>query len=111
MKAISKALGFVVLTLAVLSCSMIGKLAEKQLDKGLSTQKADSLWSDVPRMDGLNDSPTEDLPLTIKLVYAWLRQYGAQLGQELEKRLHRLDILQIQGQRRRTSRISILPKK
>ncbi len=67
MKNLSKALGFVVLILAVLSCSMVGKLAEKQLDKGLSTQKADSLWSDVPRMDGLNDSPTEDLPLTVKL--------------------------------------------
>jgi hypothetical protein len=67
MKTITKALVFVVLILAVLSCSMVGKLAEKQLDKGLTTQKADSLWSDVPRMDGLNDSPTEDLPLTIKL--------------------------------------------
>lgn len=67
MKSLTKVLGFIVLTLAVLSCSMVGRLAEKQLDKGLNTQKADSLWSDVPRMDGLNDSPTEDLPLTIKL--------------------------------------------
>ena len=67
MKNLTKAGGFIVLILAVLSCSMVGKLAEKQLDKGLNTQKADSLWSDVPRMDGLNDSPTEDLPLTIKL--------------------------------------------
>jgi len=68
MKLIARSLGFVILIGAVLGCSMIGKIAEKQLDKGLSTQKADSLWTDVPRMDGLNDSPTEDLPLTIKLV-------------------------------------------
>lgn len=68
MKHIPKAAGFAVLMIAVLSCSLVGKLAEKGLDKGLNTQRADSLWDDVPRMDGLNDSPTEDLPMTIKLV-------------------------------------------
>ncbi len=67
MKTITTSLGFLVLIMAVAGCSMIGKLAEKGLDKGLNTQKADSLWPDVPRMDGLNDSPSEDLPLTIKL--------------------------------------------
>jgi hypothetical protein len=68
MKHIAKAAGFAVLMIAVLSCSLAGKLAQKGLDKGLNTHRADSLWDDVPRMDGLNDSPTEDLPVTIKLV-------------------------------------------
>lgn len=68
MKHITKIVIFAILTLAVLSCSLAGKLVEKGLDKGLNTQRAGSLWSDVPRMDGLNDSPTEDLPMTIKLV-------------------------------------------
>jgi hypothetical protein len=68
MKTIARSLGFVILIAAALGCSMIGRLAEKQIDKGLSTQKADSLWSDVPRMDGLNDSPMDDLPLAVKLV-------------------------------------------
>lgn len=68
MKHLFKAAGFLILILAVLSCGLAGKLAEKSLDKGLNTQRASSLWSDVPKMDGLNDSPTEDLPLTVKLV-------------------------------------------
>jgi hypothetical protein len=68
MKHIAKAAVFAILTIAVLSCSLAGKLVEKGLDKGLNTQRASSLWTDVPRMDGLNDSPTEDLPMTIKLV-------------------------------------------
>jgi hypothetical protein len=65
---ITKAAGFGILIFFVLSCSLAGKLAEKGLDKGLNAQRATSLWSDVPRMDGLNDSPTEDLPVTIKLI-------------------------------------------
>ena len=68
MKNITKAAGFGILILSVLSCSLAGKFAEKSLDKELNTHRADSLWDDVPRMDGLNDSPTEDLPITIKLV-------------------------------------------
>lgn len=68
MKNIAKAAGFFILILSVLSCSLAGKLAEKGLDKELNTQRAGSLWTDVPKMDGLNDSPTEDLPITIKLV-------------------------------------------
>ncbi|MEP6945812.1 MAG: hypothetical protein ABJA02_07840 [Acidobacteriota bacterium] len=68
MNYIYKAAGFGVLIIAVLSCSLAGKLVEKGLDKGLNTKRAGSLWSDVPQMDGLNDSPTEDLPMTIKLV-------------------------------------------
>lgn len=68
MRNIIKAGGFITLILAVLSCSLAGKLAEKGLDKGLNTQRVGSLWSDVPPMDGLNDSPTDDLPLTVKLV-------------------------------------------
>lgn len=68
MKQITKAAVFAILTIVVLSCSLAGKLVEKGLDKGLNTQRASSLWSDVPRMDGLNDSPTEDLPMTVKLV-------------------------------------------
>ena len=68
MKNIVKAASFVILILSVLSCGLAGKLIDKGLDKGLNTQRASSLWDDVPRMDGLNDSPTEDLPVTIKLV-------------------------------------------
>jgi hypothetical protein len=68
MKLIAKAAGFAILIVAVLSCSLAGRLVEKGLDKGLNTQRASSLWGDIPRMDGLNDSPTEDLPMTIKLV-------------------------------------------
>ena len=68
MKNLFKAAAFAVLFLAVLSCGLVGKLAEKGLDKGLNTQRASSLWTDVPKMDGLNDSPTEDLPITVKLV-------------------------------------------
>jgi len=68
MKNIASAAGFAVLMLSVLSCGLVGNLAQKGLDKELNTQRASSLWSDVPRMDGLNDSPTEDLPITIKLV-------------------------------------------
>jgi hypothetical protein len=52
----------------VMSCGLVGKLAEKGIDKALNTQRVGQLWSDVPRMDGLNDSPTEDLPVAIKLV-------------------------------------------
>ena len=69
MKILARSLGFLILILAVLGCSMYRQAwPRSNLDKGLNTQRADSLWSDVPRMDGLNDSPTEDLPLTIKLV-------------------------------------------
>ncbi|MBV9242998.1 MAG: hypothetical protein JO314_13420 [Acidobacteria bacterium] len=68
MKVVTKVLGFVILIVAVLGCSMIGKIAEKQIDKGLNMQRTDALWPDVPRMDGLNDSPTEDLPLAVKLI-------------------------------------------
>lgn len=68
MKYIFKAAVFAILIFAVLSCNLAGKLVEKGLDKGLNIQRASSLWGDVPRMDGLNDSPTEDLPVTIKLV-------------------------------------------
>ena len=68
MKYIAKSACFGILILTVLSCSLAGKLAQKGLDKELNTKRADSLWSDVPRMDGLNDSPTEDLPMTIKLI-------------------------------------------
>ncbi len=68
MKYITKAVVFAILTAAVLSCSLAGKLVQKGLDKELNTKRAGSLWTDVPRMDGLDDSPTEDLPITIKLV-------------------------------------------
>ena len=68
MKNISAIASLCVLIFCVISCSLAGKLAEKGLDKALNTQRVGSLWSDVPRMDGLNDSPTEDLPVTIKLV-------------------------------------------
>ena len=68
MKNIASAAGFAILMFSVLSCGLVGNLAQKGLDKELNTKRADSLWSDVPRMDGLNDSPTEDLPITIKLV-------------------------------------------
>lgn len=68
MNNLMKAAGFGVLILAVLSCSLAGKLLEKQIDKGFDGHRAGSLWTDVPRMDGLNDSPTEDLPVTVKLV-------------------------------------------
>jgi len=68
MKFIAKSACFGILFLVVMSCSLVGKLAEKGLDKELNTKRADALWTDVPKMDGLDDSPTEDLPITIKLV-------------------------------------------
>ena len=68
MKNITAILAFSVLIVFVMSCGLAGRLAEKGIDKALNTQRVGSLWSDVPRMDGLNDSPTEDLRVTIKLV-------------------------------------------
>jgi hypothetical protein len=68
MKFIAKSACFGILFLVVMSCSLVGKLAEKGIDKELNTKRADALWTDVPKMDGLGDSPTEDLPITIKLV-------------------------------------------
>lgn len=68
MKNIIAIAAFCVLIFYVMSCGLAGKLLNKGLDKELNTQRVGSLWSDVPRMDGLNDSPTEDLPVTIKLV-------------------------------------------
>jgi hypothetical protein len=67
MKHITKAAAFAVLITAVLSCSLAGKLVEKGIDKGLNTERANALWADVPLMAGLVDSPTEELPVTIKL--------------------------------------------
>ena len=72
MKVISKALGAIVLIFAVLSCSSIGRLAEKQvakqLDKGMKTNKVDSLWQDVPKMDGLGESLNDQLPLAVNVI-------------------------------------------
>ena len=68
MKNLTAVLVFVVLIFCVMSCGLAGKLAEKGLDKELDTHRAGSLWDDVPRMDGLDDSPTEDLPVAIRLV-------------------------------------------
>lgn len=67
MKHIVKLASFAILMFAILSCSLAGRMVEKGLDKGMNTQRASALWSDVPRMDGLDDSPTEDLPLAVKL--------------------------------------------
>lgn len=67
MKYVTKFAGIGVLFLAVISCSLAGRLAEKGLDKTLNAKRVDSLWSDVPRMDGLNVSPTEEMPLAAKL--------------------------------------------
>jgi len=67
MKDLMKASGFAILILAVMSCGLAGKLVEKGLDPSLDTKRASSLWSDVPRMDGFNDSLEDDMPIAAKL--------------------------------------------
>lgn len=67
MKHVTRSASFGVLLLAVLSCSLAGRFAKQQISKTLNTKRADSLWSDVPRMDGLDDSPSEDLPVAVQL--------------------------------------------
>jgi hypothetical protein len=54
---------FCVFGLAVMSCSLAGKF----IGGGPDMTRANELWSDVPRMDGLSPSDME-LPLTIKLI-------------------------------------------
>jgi hypothetical protein len=63
MKKISKALAFIVLAVAVMSCGLISRFTNVWLDM----TKTDVLWSDVPPMDGLDHSVME-LPLPIKLM-------------------------------------------
>ena len=52
-----------VLLLAVMSCSLVDKFASG----GQEMTKVGELWSDVPRMDGLNPSEVE-MPIGVKLV-------------------------------------------
>jgi hypothetical protein len=72
MKNIIKASGLIVLIFAVLSCSYIGRMAEKQVEKqlgnGMNTNKVDSLWPDVPKMDGLGESLNDQMPVTVNIV-------------------------------------------
>ncbi|MBX3281265.1 MAG: hypothetical protein KF756_02190 [Acidobacteria bacterium] len=68
MKHTTKFAGFAILVLAALSCSYARRAVEKKVESGLNTHRVGSMWDDVPKMDGLDDSPTEDLPLSINLV-------------------------------------------
>jgi len=68
MKFITRSAGFGVLLLAVLSCSLAGRMAKKGLEKSMNSKRAEALWSDVPRMDGLDDSPSEDLPVAVQFI-------------------------------------------
>ncbi len=54
---------FCVFTFAVMSCSLAGKF----IDNGPDMTRANELWSDVPRMDGLAPSEME-LPATMKFI-------------------------------------------
>jgi hypothetical protein len=65
MKQVLSVVGILAVMLAVLSCGLINRFTNGGVE---NLQRAENLWPDVPRMDGLNDSPTEDLPITIKLV-------------------------------------------
>ena len=52
-----------------LSCSPLSQLAGSVANKVVSGafNPAGSLWSDVPKMDGLNDNPNLDVPVWVKL--------------------------------------------
>lgn len=63
MKKVRLSLVISVLTLVVLSCS----LAEKMVPAGPDLERRAELWSDVPRIDGLETSEME-MPFAIKLV-------------------------------------------
>jgi hypothetical protein len=54
---------FSIFAFAVVSCNLAGKL----IDPGKDVPRASELWSDVPRMDGLEPSDIEP-PLAIKLI-------------------------------------------
>jgi len=62
MKNISIIFVLGILMFTALGCGMVGKIAEKSMD----IPRADSLWPDVPRMDGLDPSQT-DMPLPLKV--------------------------------------------
>lgn len=63
MQNVRNAILFGVLALMVMSCSLIDKF----MGSDENMKRANELWSDVPRMDGLSPSDME-LPLTIKLI-------------------------------------------
>lgn len=64
MKKISSSLGIILLMLAVMSCGLINRFTSAGVE---NLQRANDLWPDVPRMDGLEHSDLE-LPLTVKLI-------------------------------------------
>lgn len=63
MNRITKIGVFCIFAFAVMSCSLVGKL----IDDGTDMTRANELWSDVPRMDGLAPSEME-LPPTMKFI-------------------------------------------
>lgn len=55
--------------LTLLSCSLLNQVAGNVVNKvaGSGFTAAGSLWSDVPKMDGLTDDPNLDVPVWAKL--------------------------------------------
>ena len=81
------------------------------MDKGLNTQRASALWRDVPRMDGLDDSPTEDLPVAIKLVLHGFVNIVLNSDKNSKPVFTDWIFYKYKGTEPRTRRISIRPRK
>lgn len=81
MKNTATAVILSVLLLFVMSCSLIDKFASG----GQSMTKVGELWSDVPRMDGLDPSETE-MPIGVKLILRTIIGNLGRLNKEGEPR-------------------------
>ena len=64
MKQVLSVVGILAVMLAVLSCGLINRFTSGGVE---NLQRAEDLWPDVPRMDGLEHSDLE-LPMTVKLI-------------------------------------------
>jgi hypothetical protein len=85
MKKISSALGIILLTLAVLSCS---GLIERFTGTGVDDlSRTGDLWPDAPRIDGLEHSDME-MPLGVKLIVRAALNNLWRLNKEGEDKTH-----------------------
>jgi len=64
MKKVSSVFGVMILMFAVMSCGLINRFTNGGVE---NLQRAEDLWPDVPRMDGLEHSDME-LPMTVKFI-------------------------------------------
>ena len=55
------------LAMASLACGLLGNAVNKAVGGDQNFQKTESLWSDVPQMDGLKLSDLETMPAFIKV--------------------------------------------